>query len=109
MEPNIVETFHTLVDSDANTSYNKFDDILHSLINKQFPIKYKRFNKYKNKNNDWITTGILRSIAFRDILYQKLKLTTAENPRYLVLKNNLNSYNKILIQSIRLAKKSFYA
>ena len=79
MEPNI---------SDANTSYNKFNDILHSLINKHCPIKYKRFNKYKNKKNDWITTGILCSIAFRDILNLKLKLITAYNPRYLVKKQS---------------------
>ena len=109
LEPTIVEKLNNLMDTDINTSYNKFDDILNLLINKHFPIKYKRNNKYKNKKNDWITSGILRSIAFRDKLYQKLKSTKVDNPRFVVLKNNLKTYNRILKQSIRLAKKSFYS
>ena len=38
--------------------------------------KLVKYNKYKHKKSKLVTTGLLRSIRFRDTLYKKIKLTT---------------------------------
>ena len=39
------------------------------------PLDRYRFNKYKCKKADWITTGIIKPIKFRDNLYRCSKRT----------------------------------
>ena len=67
-----------------------------------------KFNKYKHKNSNWITKGIIQSIKFRDKLHSKLKRTPTESEKHYTLKTNLKVYNKILKSNIRLAKKMYY-
>jgi hypothetical protein len=95
-------------ETDVNSTYNNFSGTLGSLVNKHFPIKYVRFNKYKHKRNDWITSGILKSIAFRDKLYKRLKSTSETSSLHRTLKANLKLYNRMLKQTIRTAKKLFF-
>ena len=106
---NLEHKLRNLDNLDANSSYEILHNTLSFLINKHFPVKYANFNKYKHKRNDWITMGILRSIAFRDKLYVKLKSTSEQNPQYNTLRENLKTYNKILKKSIQTAKKLYYA
>ena len=107
-KPEIVNKFSNILDTDSNHSYNNLNKTLRPLMDKHFPVKYAKFNKYKHKQNDWITNGILRSISFRDKLYTKCKSTSAQSPQYTTLQENLKTYNKILKQSIHIAKKSFF-
>ena len=72
------------------------------------PLKRYRFNKYKCKKADWITTGIIKSIKFRDNLYRCLKRTPPTDITFLNMKHNLSVYNKILKRLIREAKAEFY-
>ena len=72
------------------------------------PTKQKRFNKYKDKLNPWITKGIMSSIKFRDNLYRKLKCAAENSNQYLSLKTNLKNYNTILQKMIRKAKHSYH-
>ena len=67
-----------------------------------------KFKKHKHKLSNWISYGILHSIKFRDKLYKQLKTTHVDTPEYLRLKTNLDTYNKVLKQSIRAAKQAHY-
>ncbi len=56
----------------------------------------------------WITHGIIRSIQYRDYLYEKHKMTRSHSLEFDIQNINLKTYNTILKKSIRLAKKSHY-
>ena len=60
------------------------------------------------KKSKWITTGIIKSIKFRDNLYKRLKQTSPVTLEFWNIKHNLKVYNKILKRSIRQAKKEYY-
>ena len=87
--------------------YEKFDDIIHFHQN-HFPEKREKFNKYKHKISNWITSGIIKSIEFRNNLYKKCKMSPHDSPDYLILWHNLKLYNKYLNQCILTAKQEFY-
>ena len=91
-----------------NSEYEKFDDIIQNFYHKHFPEKREKFNKYKHKISNWITSGIIKSIEFRDNLYKKWKMSPHDSPDYSILGHNLKLYNKYLNQCIRTAKQEFY-
>ena len=92
-----------------NSEYEKFDDIKQNFYHKPFPEKRgEKFNKYKHKISNWITSGIFKSIEFRDNLYKKWKMSPHDSPDYSILGHNLKLYNKYLNQCIRTAKQEFY-
>ena len=93
---------------DPNVNYDKFDQILQAAITKHLPKQTKRLKKYKDKKTPWITNGILKSIRFRDKLYSILKTTSRNCSEYNARKTNLQTYNRILKQNIRCAKRSYY-
>ena len=68
-----------------------------------------KLNKHKHKLSDGITCGILKSIEFRDNLYQRLTKLSTDSPDYELLKCNFKIYNRYLNQCIRNAKKDYYA
>ena len=72
------------------------------------PTKFEKFKKYKRKKNSWITSGIIKSIQFRNTMYRDLKLLSADEQRYNILKQNLRSYNYILRKNIKQAKRLHY-
>ena len=55
-----------------NTDYEKFKKIITKTYDRHFPEKCVKFNKNKHKWSNWITSGILKSIEFRDKLYKRL-------------------------------------
>ena len=91
--------------SDPNIDYGKFEEVLCACFNKHFPKKWIKVNKYKDKLSPWITSGIIKSIEFRDNLYNKLKACTTDSPEYELNQYNLKIYNGYLRQCIRAAKK----
>ena len=91
--------------TDPNTAYEKFEKIITKTYDNHFLEKYVRFNKYKYKRSNSITSGILKSIEFRDKLYKSLKMRSSENGEYDLLKYNLKIYNVYLNRCIRTAKK----
>ena len=94
--------------SDPNIDYGKFEEVLCVCFNKHFPEKRIKVNKYKHKLSPWITSGIIKSIEFRDNLYKKLKACTTDSPEYELNQYNLKIYNGYLRQCIRAAKKQHY-
>ena len=63
---NICSYFSSNLMTDPNSSYSKFEEILATSYNKHFPEKWVKVNKYKHKLSGWITSGIIKSIEFRD-------------------------------------------
>ena len=73
-----------------------FEEVLSASFNKHFPEKRIKVNKYKHKLSHWITTGIIKSIEFRDNVYKKLKACTTDSPEYELNQCNLKRYNGYL-------------
>ena len=94
--------------ADPNGNYGIFENTLNSLYNKYLPVKKQKYHKYRHKNSFWITTGLMKSIKYRDKLYRSMKLLIPNSVEYYTAKNNLRVYNCILKRSIRQAKTIFY-
>ena len=60
---------------DPNVNSNIFENMLTKLYEQDFSLKTVRYNKYKHKKENWISTGILHSTKYRDKLCRKLKQT----------------------------------
>ena len=72
------------------------------------PTRTVRFDRYRHKRSSLITQGLIRSIQNRDRLYRRLKETKPNSPFLHEREDKLQRVNKILKQSIRLAKKMYY-
>lgn len=93
---------------DPNNNYKILNDLIQHSLDKHLSSNWVRCDKYKHKKCRWITSGIMRSIRFRDKLYNKLRSTPVLSENYNKYKINLQTYNRILKQNIRLAKKLYY-
>ena len=93
------------VATDPNIDDAKFEKIITKTNDKHFPEKCVKFNKYKHKRSNWITSGILKSIEFRNKLYKRLKICSSEIGECELLKYNLKIYNGYLNRCIRTEKK----
>ena len=95
--------------SDPNDNYLQFEEIILNAKAKHLAPKTVRFKKHKHKLSQWMTSGILNSIKFRDKLFLKLKTLNSTTELYDSINANLKSYNKILKKLIRLAKIRYYS
>ena len=95
--------------SDPNDNYRQFEEIILNAKAKHLAPKTIRFKKHKYKLSQWMTSGILNSIKFRDKLFLKLKTLNSTSELYDSINANLKSYNKILKKLIRLAKIRYYS
>ena len=102
---NIINDLNIDLTLDPNVNYNILENKLTKLYEQHFSLKTVRYNKYKHKKENWITTGILHSIKYRDKLYRKLKQTAPTDAAFSILSVNLSAYKKILNKTIRNAKK----
>ena len=107
-EIDISSLFNANLATDLITDYEKFEKIVTKTYDKHFPEKRVKFNKHKYKRSNWITSGILKSIEFRDKLYRRLKICSPDNGEYDILIHNLTIYNGYLNHCMRAAKMEFY-
>ena len=63
---NIINAFNSDLTLDPNVNYNILENMLTKLYEQHFSLKTVRCDKYKHKKENWITTGILHSIKYRD-------------------------------------------
>ena len=105
---NIMDKLDNNPDNDPNHNYNTLESIISKAIDTHMPFKNIKFNKYKHKKEKWITTGILKSIKYRDKIYKTLKLTNPNSSEYTSIKQKLVAYRSILKKSIRHAKQTYY-
>ena len=59
--------------TDPNPEYDIFERITGKAYEKHFPNKRVKVNKYKCKLSPWMTSGLIKSIEFRNKLYKRLK------------------------------------
>ena len=102
---NIMNAFNSDLTLDPNVNYNILENMLTKLYEQHFSLKTVRYDKYKHKMENWITTGILHSIKYRDKLYRKLKQTAPTDADFSILSVNLSVYKKNLEQNNTKCKK----
>lgn len=105
---NIIDNIDNNLLVDPNITYDILLEIISKAREKYFPEKKVRFNKHKHKISEWITTGIIKSIEFRDNLYKKWKMMDPNSQEYRNAQQNLTLYNIYLNKIIKLAKKDYY-
>merc|ERR1711947_22612 len=91
-----------------NNTYKIIESEISKAKNQFLPSKQVRFNKYKHRKNNWITSAIMKSIHFRDKLYHKLKRTNKLDIAYITNKINYGNFNKLLNKLIKEAKTTYY-
>ena len=80
--------------ANPNVNYNTLiSKINHSKIT-HMPNKIAKFKK--NMKSTWITSGIIKSIKYRDRFYQKVKFTNPNITNYVIRQTNLKTYKNIL-------------
>ena len=94
------------MNEDPNYNYDIIHNTLVTLKQKYLISRKNKFNKRKQTFFEWITTGIVNSINFRDKLYKKLKNTDINSVEFEARKINLRTINVILNRNIYLANKS---
>ena len=82
--------------TDHNLSYQAFEDFVLRIKDKSMPMKTVRSDKYKYKMIKWVTTGIIKSVKFRDKSYRQLKSHPVNSQEYYTMKANLKTQNTIL-------------
>ena len=98
---NLAENIDNRLCTDPNNSYDILYGILADARDHHLPTRRVRFDKQRHKISKWITSGILKSIPFRDKLYRKCKSLNPETTDYVNAKINLKIYNGILSRNIR--------
>ena len=93
---------------DINIKYDKFISKFTSIQNECIPTKKVKFDKHKHPLNPWITSGLIRSIRYRDRLYVKFKKTDKNHRLYSTYDNDLKKYNKLLRKMINTAKNNYF-
>lgn len=101
--------FDNSPDADPTITYDqKFASKLDEKVNKYFPLKTAKFNKYKHKKSEWITQDILNKIKYKDVLYKKVHSLTPENERYDEFLQQLRDCSAEVRNMIRRAKTMYY-
>ena len=104
---NIYDMLDTQLLTDPTENITTLNILISQAKDKHLPIKLVKFNKHKHKSN-WISTGIIRSITYRDKLYMRLKQIPIDSEMYTHLKKHLKTYQVILKRLIRNAKKVYF-
>jgi len=107
-EPTVSQRFSNITRCNPHESHKNLMSILTPLLQKHFPSRYVRYNKYKHKKCKWMTKGIMKSIAYKDKLYMKLKSLSSSSNNFSAMQTNFKTYSRILRQAIRAAKKEYY-
>lgn len=92
----------------VNENYNHLLSIISESRDKFLPIIKRRFNKYRDKLEPWMTNGILRSIRTRDKLHKKLILENINSRLYPYIEAQLRNHRIILRRLIFQAKQSYW-
>ena len=105
---NITNLLNLDENADPNLNFDLFMKHFMNLKQECFQRKLVRFDKKKHRINPWLTSGILKSINFKDKLYKTLMQTSKDSTDYPVLLSNFKVYKNIIRRSIMLAKRDYY-
>ena len=67
---NIFEQLDIDTFADPSKNYDTLEDLINTAKTKNIKKKTVKFNKYIHGKTKWITSGILRSIKYKDKLYK---------------------------------------
>ena len=98
----------TQLHTDPTENHTTLNILISQAKDKHLPIKLVKINKHKHKQSNWISTGIIRYITYRDKLYMRLKQVPMDSEMYTHLKTNLKTYQVILKRLIRNAKMHIF-
>ena len=59
--------------ANPNDNLNILNEVISKAKDKHLPVRMIKFSKYKHSKSQWITKGIIWSIAYKDKLCMKLK------------------------------------
>jgi len=90
--------------NDANTAFNTFENTFLQHVNKYIPTKHATFNKYKHKQQAWITKGLLKSMKTKEKLYVDM-IKSQGLASFIPKQIRYKTYNSIYLKCIRQAKK----
>ena len=79
MNSNVAASLDQYPNADPDANYNMIHNKIEQLKEKHLTSKKVKYNKHKHKKLSWITTGIIKSIKFRDKLYKKIKNITYQH------------------------------
>ena len=89
-----------------NTLYDILDDALAISLNSAFPLVKRKFNKYRDKRNPWVTDEILNLMKTRDRFLKRKK--KAKGEKLQKVNKLLKEFNQRLDKDIKVAKKAYY-
>lgn len=91
-----------------NCNYNILENIISDCYKLAFKKKTVKFTRQKHFLNNWMTPGLLKSINYKNKLYKNMILNRNNETLYKNLKQNFNTYLKILKNTIRERKKAYH-
>ena len=105
--------WHQVFDHDTTadpiTTYDHhFSNKLDEMVNKHFPSKCVKFNKYKHKKSNWMTHDLLMKIKERDKLYVEYNKTKPDINSYIMKKTEVKIKCKDVRKMTREAKFLYY-
>ena len=97
----------TIVENEANLSFNQLLDTLNKIIDKYMPLRKLTNREFKRRYKPWLSNGILNSINRKNKLfnkYSKMKNSVLKQQIFNEYKTLRNSINELT----RISKKSYY-
>ena len=94
-------------DKDINMRLSILIEKTNSLINKNTPVKLIKVSQCKKDSKQWISKGLLKSIATKNILYKNF-LRTKNKTVKLERFNEFKKYRNMLTRCLRSGKTNFY-
>ena len=95
------------VNADTNTSFSNFYNRVTTLLDEMAPLKTPTKREVRLQQKPWITSGILKSMAKRDIFHKDF--ATEKNPEK---KERLGmiyrSYRNLIVTLLRTSKKKYH-
>ena len=84
--------------ANPNDNLNILNEVISKAKDKHLSVRMITFSKHKHSKSQWITKGIIRSIAYKDKLYiyYKLKHTPANSEQYINRKTIFVTYQRIM-------------
>ena len=99
--------FDLSLDANPNDNYNILSSILQQAKNRHIPKKIQRLNRRKHCIEPWMNRELLTLINKKNDKYRDWK-STNNNDEYEVKKINFKTFEKIVKDNIRAAKREYY-
>jgi len=95
-------------DTKTNDSFNLFYYKIEKLIDEMAPIKKLTKKEIGLKKSPWVTSGILKSIKERDMLYKSFTLEKDPSIKS-SLRKSYKNYRNLIVKLLRSSKKQYFS